>query len=81
MFVGGIVKYAILRFLAFWNNHKTNTYFYSILYTGKIFENRLKNMSAPREFDFVEFGVHPNILNLYKNADNIFDENIVSKNR
>ena len=30
---GGLIKYFLLRFLCWWNGYKTNTYFYSIIYT------------------------------------------------
>lgn len=82
IFDGGIIKYKLLRLFAMINHYPTNTYFYSILYTGKIFKNRLKNLRAPNNFSTIEVMVHPNIKGIDQENDcNIFDKNVFSPNR
>ncbi len=76
---GGLVKYAILRALAFWNNYKTDTYFYSILYTCKLSKARFKNLQIPKKFKAVEVGIHPAMPEIDKqHLQDVFDDNILS---
>lgn len=76
---GGLVKYVILRSLAFWNNYKTDTYFYSILYTCKLSKERFKNLQIPQGFDAVEIGIHPAMPEVDKQfMEDVFDTNILS---
>lgn len=76
---GGLVKYVILRSLAFWNNYKTDTYFYSILFTCKLSKERFKNLQIPQRFEAVEIGIHPAMPEV-DNAfmEDVFDSNILS---
>ena len=80
LFDGGLIKYLILRTFAFINNYKTNSYFFSILYTGKIFSKIVKNLKVPSNFTILEVGVHPNVGGLDELKD-VCDENIISINR
>lgn len=76
---GGLVKYVILRSLAFWNNYKTDTYFYSILYTCKLSKERFKNLQIPQGFEAVEIGIHPAMPEVDKAfMEDVFDTNILS---
>lgn len=76
---GGIVKYAVLRALAFWNNYDTDVYFYSILYTCKLGKERFKSLKIPSGYRAVEIGIHPGMPEVDKQfpAD-VFDDNILS---
>lgn len=80
LFDGGLIKYIILRTFALINNYKTPTYFFSILYTGKIFGNRIKNLKVPPKYDSVELGIHPNIGGIDKPKE-ISDRDVLSENR
>lgn len=82
LYDGGLIKYLVLKTFAFWNNCKTDTYFYSILYSGKIFKERVKKLKIPKKYSTLELCIHPNIkgIDVY-NDTCIFDKNIVSENR
>lgn len=76
---GGLIKYIILRVLAFWNNYKTETYFYSILYTCKLERERFRNLKIPTGYEAVEIGIHPATPEVdEKYMDDVFDYNILS---
>lgn len=82
LFDGGIVKYVILRALAFWNNHKTDTYFYSILYTCKLSKEHFKNLKIPAKYGAIEVGIHPAMPEIDVQSPNgVFDENVLSPYR
>lgn len=79
---GGLVKYFLLRFLCWLNNYKTNTYFYSILYTCKLAKKHFNNIRIPKGYDNVEIMIHPGIPEIDKeNIDEIWDKNILSPYR
>lgn len=79
---GGLVKYVILRSLAFWNNYPTDTYFYSILYTCKLSKERFKNLQIPKKYKAIEVGIHPAMPEVdAKYQKDIFDNNILSSYR
>ena len=80
---GGLIKYLVLRSLALWNRvwfrHKTDTYFYSILYTCKLSRERFKNLRIPHGYKAVEVGIHPAtpaVDEQYKTE--LFDRNVLS---
>ena len=76
---GGLVKYAVLRALAFWNNYKTDTYFYSILYTCKLSREKFHNLQIPGGYGAVEVGIHPAMPDIDKqHLEDVFDDNILS---
>lgn len=81
LFDGGIVKYVILRALAFWNNHKTDTYFYSILYTCKLSKERFKNLQIPKKYNAIEVGIHPAMPDVDGQDPYVFDNNVLSSYR
>lgn len=76
---GGLIKYIILRVLAWWNHYDSDVYFYSILYTCKLGKARFKKLKIPSGYRAVEIGIHPGMPEIDKNypAD-VFDENILS---
>lgn len=80
LFNGNIIKYLILKFFYYVNFYKTNTYFYSILHTGKIFKEKVEKIKIPEKYENLEIMVHPNVEGV-DNYDEVFDKNIVSKNR
>lgn len=76
---GGLVKYVVLRALAFWNNYKTDTYFYSILYTCKLSREKFHNLQISRGYAAVEVGIHPAMPEVDKqHLEDVFDDNILS---
>ncbi len=80
LFDGGFIKYCVLIFFSIINHYKTNTYFFSILYTGKIFEDKVLKIKVPKKYESLEIMVHPNIVGIDKENE-VFDKNIVSNNR
>lgn len=81
-FDGGLVKYLVLKTLSFVNGYKTKTYFYSILYTGKLFKNRFKNLKIPKKYSAVEIGIHPGRPDIEQQyPDGIYDVYVLSENR
>lgn len=80
LFDGGFIKYCVLKFFSIINHYKTNTYFFSILYTGKIFEDKVLKIKVPKKYESLEIMVHPNIVGIDKENE-VFDKNIVSNNR
>ena len=56
---GGLIKYAVLKFLYYFNGDKSNRYFYSILHTGHLFGKNVKSIRVPSKYDTVEIGIHP----------------------
>ncbi|MDR1133345.1 MAG: ChbG/HpnK family deacetylase [Synergistaceae bacterium] len=57
-FDGALVKYAVLKTFYHWNRTGSDTYFYGISYTGKIWGSRAR-VSVPRRYDAVEVALHP----------------------
>ncbi len=80
LFDGGLIKYCVLIFFSIINHYKTDTYFFSILYTGKIFEDKVLKIKVPKKYESLEIMVHPNIVGIDKENE-VFDKNIVSNNR
>ncbi len=85
LYNGGIIKYTILKSLTifnniFYNKGKKDTYFYSILHTGKIFKDKVETLKVPKKYNSLEIMIHPNIGNIDK-IENICDKDIISKNR
>ena len=79
---GGLIKYFLLRFLCWWNGYKTNTYFYSILYTCKLAKKHFNNIKIPKGYDKVEIMIHPGIPEIDKeNINEVWDKNILSPYR
>jgi predicted glycoside hydrolase/deacetylase ChbG (UPF0249 family) len=79
---GGLIKYFLLRFLCWWNGYKTNTYFYSILYTCKLAKKHFNSIKIPNGYDSVEIMIHPGIPEIDKeNIDDIWDKNVLSPYR
>ncbi len=77
-----IIKYIVLKSFAFYNHYKTDTYFYSILYTGCIFYERVKALRPINGFKRIEIGLHPNIIEIDQNyLDDIFDKDVLSQTR
>ena len=82
LFDGGLIKYAILRTLAFYNNYKTDTYFYSILYTCKLGRERFRKLKIPAKYKAIEIGIHPGHPTVDKNyIKDVFDDNILNQYR
>ena len=80
LFDGGLIKYCVLIFFSIINHYKTDTYFFSILYTGKIFKDKVLKIKVPKKYNNLEIMVHPNIVGIDKENE-VFDKNIVSNNR
>lgn len=82
LFDGGLIKYFILRTLSFYNNYKTDTYFYSILYTCKLKRERFRKLKIPTKYKAIEIGIHPGHPDIDKNyIKDVFDNNILNPYR
>ena len=51
LFDGGLIKYCVLIFFSIINHYKTDTYFFSILYTGKIFKDKVLKIKVPKKYN------------------------------
>lgn len=79
---GAAIKWGILYALYLFNRTKSDTYYYSVLYTCKMFKNRIRNMRVSSKFKAVEIPMHPNIGGVDTDkSPYIFDENVISQNR
>lgn len=58
---GGLIKYAVLKTFYYWNRTKSDTYFYSVIYTTRLFGKNVRKIKVPRHFAAVEFGTHPSM--------------------
>lgn len=58
-FDGGIIKYALLKFFYYVNRVPSETYFYSILYTTRLFGKNVRRIRVPEKYAAVEIGIHP----------------------
>ncbi len=82
LFDGGLVKYAILRFLTWWNGYRSDIYFYSILYTCKISKEQFENVKIPAGYQAVEIMIHPGLPQIdQQHMEDVWDENILSPYR
>ncbi|MDD3668929.1 MAG: ChbG/HpnK family deacetylase [Alphaproteobacteria bacterium] len=79
---GGLVKWAVLRACAYVNNHPTDTYFYSVLYDGRLFPERIRNVRVPAHYKAVEFAMHPNIVGIdLDRMNDLADMDIIAPRR
>ena len=82
LFDGGLIKYAVLRFLTWYNGYKSDVYFYSILYTCKISKAQFNNVKIPDGFKAVEIMIHPGMPDVDKqHPEDVWDKNILSPYR
>ena len=76
---GALIKYFLLRILTFLNGAKSETYFYTMLYTCKLSRKHFEKVLVPQGFERVEVMIHPNITQIDKqNESEIFDKNVLS---
>ncbi len=61
LFDGGLVKYGILKTFYYWNRTKSDTYFYSVIYTTRLFGKNVKRIKVPKKYTAVEFCTHPSV--------------------
>jgi predicted glycoside hydrolase/deacetylase ChbG (UPF0249 family) len=59
---GGLVKWAVLRVLNLISGAKSDTYFYSILHTMRIWGRNARRIRAPKRFASVEVNLHPSTI-------------------
>lgn len=79
LFDGGLIKYAVLRFLTWWNGYEPDVYFYTILFTCKISREQFRNVVIPHGFKAVEIMIHPGKPEIDKQTpESVWDENILS---
>ena len=79
LFDGGLIKYYLLKFFYFLNGYKSNTYFYTMLYTCKLSKEHFKKVFVPRGFERVEVMIHPSITKTdMAHKEDIFDESMLS---
>ena len=79
LFDGGLIKYVILRFLTWWNGYKSDTYFYTILYTCKLSKAQFQNVKIPHGYKAVEIMIHPATPEIdRKHINDVWDESVLS---
>jgi len=79
LFDGGIIKYALLRFLCLLNGYKSDVYFYTILFTCKISAEQFKNVKIPHGYKAVEIMIHPGRPDIdRRRLGDVWDDNILS---
>lgn len=59
LFDGGIIKWLVLKILYLWNHKISDTYFYSILHTGRLFGKNISSIRIPKKYQQVEVMIHP----------------------
>jgi len=59
---GGVVKYLILKTFYYFNRTKSDTYFYSILYTTRLFEKNVDKIKMPSKYEQIELCLHPSCI-------------------
>jgi len=77
---GGLIKFMLLKFLRLFINYPTKTYFYSVLFTGKINKARIRGLRIPSKYTEAEIMIHPNMIDVDMNTG-VIDKNILSPNR
>ena len=76
---GGLVKYAVLRFLTWWNGYASDVYFYTILFTCKISREQFQNIRIPNGYKAVEIMIHPGKPEIDRQyLESVWDKNILS---
>lgn len=60
---GGLIKYCVLKLLYHWNQFHSQTYFYSILHTGRLFGKNVAAIRLPKKYKEIEICVHPSQAN------------------
>lgn len=82
LFDGGVIKYAVLRTLTWWNCYKSDTYFYSILYTCKLSKEQFQNVQIPQGYKAVEIMIHPATPEIDRaHLTDVWDESVLSPYR
>ncbi len=82
LFDGGVIKYAILRTLCWWNGYQSDVYFYTILYTCKISRAQFENVKIPHGYSAVEVMIHPGMPEIdCQHPEDVWDNNILSPYR
>lgn len=82
LFDGGLIKYALLRFLCWWNGYKSDVYFYTILYTCKISKEQFQQVKIPEGYSAVEVMIHPGMPEIDRQTpEDVWDDNILSPYR
>ena len=75
LFDGGAVKYCLLKFFYYINGYKSDTYFYTMLYTCKLSKEHFQKVLVPRGFENVEVMIHPNVIE----TDEAYPEDVFDK--
>ena len=82
LFDGGVIKYIILRLLTWWNGYKSDTYFYTILYTCKLSKAQFENVRIPQGYKAVEVMIHPATPDIDRaHLADVWDESVLSPYR
>ena len=82
VFDGGLIKYAVLKTCYHLNEYYPKTYFYSILYTGRLAKKRFEHLKIPARCDVVEIGIHPGRPDIEKqHLEDVYDPYVLSNGR
>lgn len=66
VFSSGMIKWGLLKFFRFLNKTRGDTYFYSILYTMRIFGKATRDIKIPKKYKRVEINIHPSVIKVDK---------------
>lgn len=61
---GGFIKWMILKGFSIFNRVSSDTYFYSILHTTRLFGSAVRDVKVPLQYKRVEIGLHPSDTNM-----------------
>lgn len=80
---GGLAKYLALKTLCLLSGARSDTYFYSILHTTRVFGRNAERIFVPRKYRAVEINVHPGRVEVdRRKGDGVFrDYLLFSENR
>ena len=59
---GGVIKHCLMKVFYILNRTKSDTYFYSLIHTTRLFGQNMKKIKVPAKFKAIEIGIHPSII-------------------
>jgi hypothetical protein len=74
LYDGAACKYGLLKLFYYLNRTPGDTYFYGLLYTGKLWGRNVARITVPKKYRAVEIAVHPWIHN--RELDTVLDRTL-----
>ena len=83
LFSSGMIKWVLLKGFRFLNRMRGDTYFYSILYTMRVFGKAVQEIKVPERYKRVEVNIHPSLVKIEKEnyTDSLNDYLLLHPNR